>query len=611
MRKITALILLLVTTLSYGQGGYTYPDNQRVYHYKTHTFDSLKVSGGTTGQVLTKQANGFARYQSVSSPGWSLTGNAGTVGLTNFIGTTDNVPFIIKTNNATRATFGSAGEIDLATGGSVVNGTLILDNNGAFNLSANYNAGSVTVYGDTVQGLKFITGAGEVVRVAQDGKVGIGTTTPTYELDLVGSQHLTGGVYFGTGGQNISRGSFDNGTGGDQGISLNCAVGYELNWQGGHLTSNTSGNFIPVAIDSGLTVTGVVTTTLISDTLLNEYSVQSIGGDTFTIAQHSALGFGVGAACTSCSTAASLSVNFNGDVLLNANAGDGNVGIGTASPAYTLDVVGTSVLARIDGDNRYYISNNAGDFPLPIMRGHDVVNGLDAYLAVSEEVIGFNVSDSITGEATFGQINSTGFGIGTTSPTAKLDVAGHAKTQTYTGNGYTYINTDLTAGMLAIGFADTSLSNDNYLRISTAEISLSSGNGSIGQSLTLSNGSVLISGSNNFTMQIGGDPLNTYNQGLQVSSPATDTIPAFDVLANSQSAPHSAFKVLSNGNIGIGNAAPAAVLDVTSTTSGVLLPRVTETQRDGFATPANGMIIYNTTTDKFQGYAAGAWVDLH
>ena len=29
------------------------------------------------------------------------------------------------------------------------------------------------------------------------------------------------------------------------------------------------------------------------------------------------------------------------------------------------------------------------------------------------------------------------------------------------------------------------------------------------------------------------------------------------------------------------------------------------------SSPENGMIIYNTTSHKFQGYANGAWVDLH
>lgn len=37
---------------------------------------------------------------------------------------------------------------------------------------------------------------------------------------------------------------------------------------------------------------------------------------------------------------------------------------------------------------------------------------------------------------------------------------------------------------------------------------------------------------------------------------------------------------------------------------------ITTTQRNAL-TPVNGMIIYNSSTDKFQGYAGGAWVDLH
>jgi len=52
------------------------------------------------------------------------------------------------------------------------------------------------------------------------------------------------------------------------------------------------------------------------------------------------------------------------------------------------------------------------------------------------------------------------------------------------------------------------------------------------------------------------------------------------------------------GNVGIGTQSPKAVLDVTSTTSGMLPPRMTQAQRDAIASPKEGMMIYNLTTHK-------------
>lgn len=55
----------------------------------------------------------------------------------------------------------------------------------------------------------------------------------------------------------------------------------------------------------------------------------------------------------------------------------------------------------------------------------------------------------------------------------------------------------------------------------------------------------------------------------------------------------------------------SAKLEVASTTGGILFPRMTSTQRDAISSPTNGLVIYNSTTDKLQVRAAGAWVDLH
>lgn len=72
-------------------------------------------------------------------------------------------------------------------------------------------------------------------------------------------------------------------------------------------------------------------------------------------------------------------------------------------------------------------------------------------------------------------------------------------------------------------------------------------------------------------------------------------------------------RVTAAGLVGIGTTNPnaAARLTVSSTTGGFLPPRMTEAQRDLIATPPDGLMLYNTTTNKLQVRAAGAWVDLH
>lgn len=72
-----------------------------------------------------------------------------------------------------------------------------------------------------------------------------------------------------------------------------------------------------------------------------------------------------------------------------------------------------------------------------------------------------------------------------------------------------------------------------------------------------------------------------------------------------------------NSNVGIGTITPnaSAILDLTSTTKGLLLPRMTATQASAI-TPVNGLIIYSTDTNGtftsigFWGYENGAWVKL-
>ncbi len=60
----------------------------------------------------------------------------------------------------------------------------------------------------------------------------------------------------------------------------------------------------------------------------------------------------------------------------------------------------------------------------------------------------------------------------------------------------------------------------------------------------------------------------------------------------------------STGNLGVGTTtpAPSAAVDITSTTGGLLLPRLTQAQRDALNNPVAGLVIFNSTAKAFQGY---------
>ncbi|MBD2755919.1 hypothetical protein [Spirosoma validum] len=73
---------------------------------------------------------------------------------------------------------------------------------------------------------------------------------------------------------------------------------------------------------------------------------------------------------------------------------------------------------------------------------------------------------------------------------------------------------------------------------------------------------------------------------------------------------------LAQSNLGVGintpTPNPSAILDVTSTKQGVLIPRMTRDERNLIQTPATGLMIYqNDNTPGFYFYNGSAWVTLN
>jgi hypothetical protein len=62
-------------------------------------------------------------------------------------------------------------------------------------------------------------------------------------------------------------------------------------------------------------------------------------------------------------------------------------------------------------------------------------------------------------------------------------------------------------------------------------------------------------------------------------------------------------------NVGIGTTTPntSAALDISSTTKGLLIPRMTTTQRNAIITPANGLMVFDTNTNGYWYFSNNNW----
>lgn len=62
--------------------------------------------------------------------------------------------------------------------------------------------------------------------------------------------------------------------------------------------------------------------------------------------------------------------------------------------------------------------------------------------------------------------------------------------------------------------------------------------------------------------------------------------------------------------IGTANPDPSAALDLSTTTKGLLIPRMTGGQRISITSPATGLLVYDTTYKSIYGYNGTAWTNL-
>jgi len=67
-----------------------------------------------------------------------------------------------------------------------------------------------------------------------------------------------------------------------------------------------------------------------------------------------------------------------------------------------------------------------------------------------------------------------------------------------------------------------------------------------------------------------------------------------------------------HSQVGINTTTPdaSAILDIQSTDKGVLIPRMSTLEREAIVNPANGLMVYETTGQKFWYFNGSIWIDL-
>jgi collagen type VII alpha len=353
------------------------------------------TNGASSGYVLQSDANGNGKWVSASSLGstaWSLTGNSGTVDGTNFIGTTDNVPFTIRVNNQTAGRIDNskqntflgyeAGAVDTGTGNTFIGFNTGKANSGGgtntgVGLSAllnnttgsNNNAfGNTALENNTTGGQNTAMGSGAL----SSNTTATGNSAYGYS-SMISNSSGTVNIAIGlqslysnnTGSANagLGAGALNANTSGNGNIAIGYVAGYKALGSFNVFIGNEAG-YNETGSNKLYIANNTTTTPLlygdfnnshltINDSLTSEYFQMTNGAANGYVLQSDANGNGKWVSAALAAVLAGTGLSYSGSTLNSVwttsgnniyNNNSGAVGIGTPTPTSQLANTATNIL---------------------------------------------------------------------------------------------------------------------------------------------------------------------------------------------------------------------------------------------------------------------------
>ena len=437
----------------------TYPNFSVATPTIANTSIALSATAAAGPSISTIGTNSFNINIPPQINTWDLTGNSGTSTLTNFVGTIDNAALNFRVNNqesgvidhiSNNAYFGyqsgqsnSTGSLNVGFGHEALKALTISNRNSAFgyqalfsNTTGNSNTGiGASVLRSNTAGIDN-TGLGKdalYYNTTGSSNVALGTAALLNHLNgdhnvAVGRDALNGNV---SGANNVALGNYAGyaNTTGSGNVFIGSSAGYNETGSNKFVLANTSTSVSPLLYgDFTANYLGIGTSNANAPLQFSN----AITGRKIVLWEaanndHQVYGFGLSSDIlryqVDASTASHVfysGINSTTSQELMRITGTGNVGIGSNSPTYKLDILGTSgPRLRVYSQDGFYAGmvakNSTHEFFVGVQGTWETASGITS---------GFHICDNTAGVRRLVIDYDGDVGINTSSPTATLHVNG-------------------------------------------------------------------------------------------------------------------------------------------------------------------------------------------